>query len=135
MTEILPPASDVSKAQQLATQLAQMLELEFQALRKQEIDHFEQLQPVKAELLGSITNMAPSAEVLQSVPEWQEFRTTMAGCRDLHRRNQVLIERKLDAIRGTLQSLRLPDTTSSIEVYDRLGHIARFSRNQGYNDA
>ena len=59
----------------------------------------------------------------------------MTDCRDLHRRNQVLIERKLDAIRGTLQSLRLPDATSSLEVYDRLGHIARFSRAQGYNDA
>lgn len=135
MTEILPLTSEAPKAQQFATQLAQILELEFQALRKQEIDHFEQLQPVKAELLGLITSLAPPAEELQSTPDWQEFRSTMTDCRDLHRRNQVLIERKLDAIRGTLQSLRLPDATSSLEVYDRLGHIARFSRAQGYNDA
>ena len=135
MTDILPLTSEAPKAQQFATQLAQILELEFQALRKQEIDHFEQLQPVKAELLGLITSLAPPAEELQSAPDWQEFRSTMTDCRDLHRRNQVLIERKLDAIRGTLQSLRLPDATSSLEVYDRLGHIARFSRAQGYNDA
>ena len=47
----------------------------------------------------------------------------------------VLMERKLEAIRGTLQSLRLEDPSSSVEVYDRLGHISRFSRNTGYSDA
>jgi len=34
-----------------------------------------------------------------------------------------------------LQSLRLEDPSSSVEVYDRLGHINRFSRNSGYSDA
>jgi hypothetical protein len=55
----------------------------------------------------------------------------MLVCRDAHRRNAVLMERKLEAIRGTLQSLRLEDPSSSVEVYDRLGHISRFSRNTG----
>jgi hypothetical protein len=59
----------------------------------------------------------------------------MIECRDLHRRNTVLMDRKLEAIRGTLQSLRLQDASSSVEVYDRLGHISRFSRNTGYSDA
>ena len=59
----------------------------------------------------------------------------MLGCRDAHRRNAVLMERKLEAIRGTLQSLRLEDPSSSVEVYDRLGHISRFSRKTGYSDA
>jgi hypothetical protein len=34
-----------------------------------------------------------------------------------------------------LQSLRVQEVTSSVEVYNRLGHIARFSRTQGYNEA
>ena len=124
-----------AKAQELAVQLEQMLELEFQALRKQELDHFEQLQPVKTELLGDISELTPPATELQNAPEWQDFRAQMLVCRDLHRRNEVLIERKLEAIRGTLQSLRIEEATSPIEVYDRLGHIARFSRAKGYNDA
>lgn len=135
MIDSLPTASQASRAQQFAGQLAHILELEFQALRKQELDHFEQLQPVKAELLGSVSSLAPATDILQEDPDWQEFRGTMLGCRDLHRRNQVLIERQLEAIRGALQSLRIQDATSSLEVYDRLGHIARFSRAQGYNDA
>ena len=134
-----PPLTDpVHYATQLANQLSQMLEQEFEALRSQEIEQFELLQPVKTELLAEITRLAPSASDIQDLPEWQDFRTTMVACRDAHRRNSVLMERKLDAIRGTLQSLRLEDTSSPVEVYDRLGHIARssrFSRQSGYSDA
>ena len=125
----------IPQAQDLATQLSQILEREFEALRNQELDQFEQLQPVKNELLLEITRLAPNAEDVQTLPEWQAFRQTMIECRDLHRRNTVLMDRKLEAIRGTLQSLRLQDASSSVEVYDRLGHISRFSRNTGYSDA
>lgn len=122
-------------ATELAKQLSQMLEQEFEALRNQEIDQFEQLQPVKTELIAEITRLAPAAADIQALPEWQDFRTTMLACRDAHRRNAVLMERKLEAIRGTLQSLRVDGAASSVEVYDRLGHISRFSRHSGYSDA
>ncbi|MDH4479628.1 MAG: hypothetical protein QE283_07110 [Rhodoferax sp.] len=129
MTDPIPYATN------LAGQLAQMLEQEFEVLRTQDIDQFEQLQPVKTELLAEITRLAPPAADIQALPEWQEFRSAMLQCRDLHRRNAVLMERKLEAIRGTLQSLRVDDATSSVEVYDRLGHVSRFGRNSGYSDA
>ena len=123
------------QAKELATQLAHILELEFQALREQELDQFEQLQPVKNDLLSAITALAPGAQELQQQPEWQDFRETMVICRDFHRRNTLLMNRKLEAIRGTLDSLRLHDAASPVEVYDRLGSIPRFSRNNGYSDA
>ncbi|MFM6990329.1 MAG: hypothetical protein ACKOWD_03370 [Rhodoferax sp.] len=125
----------VPYARQLANQLEHMLEQEFEALRTQEIDQFELIQPVKTELLEEITRLAPSANEIQALPEWQEFRNTMIVCRDLHRRNAVLMERKLEAIRGTLESLRADDPASSVEVYDRLGHVSRFGRKSGYSDA
>lgn len=133
MTDLSTPS--IFRAQELATQLAQILELEFQALRQQELDQFEQLQPVKTELLSEITSLAPPASLLQNEQEWQDFRAQMLVCRDLHRRNEVLIERKLESIRGTLQSLRIEEATSPIEVYNRLGQVARFSKAQGYSDA
>lgn len=125
----------VAYAKQLADQLEQMLEQEFETLRTQEIDQFELIQPVKTELLEEITRLAPSANDIQVLPEWREFRNTMILCRDLHRRNAVLMERKLEAIRGTLESLRSEDPSSSVEVYDRLGHVSRFGRKSGYSDA
>ena len=90
----------------------------------------------KNELLAEITRLAPPATELQSDAHWQDFRAEMVSCRDMHRRNALLIERQLEAIRGTLQSLRVEDAASPVEVYDRLGQIARFSRGgRGYNEA
>jgi len=128
-------SDSVQPAKDLATQLSHMLEQEFEALRSQQLDQFEQLQPLKNELLAEITRLAPDATEVQTSAQWQDFRQMMVVCRDLHRRNAVLMERKLEAIRGTLESLRFPDPASSVEVYDRLGHISRFSRKSGYSDA
>ena len=125
----------LNQAKEFATQLAHILELEFQALRDQALDQFEQLQLVKNQLLSEISALAPGAEDLQTLPEWQDFREMMVVCRDFHRRNALLMNRKLDAIRGTLDSLRLNDTASPVEVYDRLGVISRFSRHNAYSDA
>jgi len=44
--------------------------------------------------------------------------------------------RKLDAIRGALDSLQVNDPTSSLEVYDRLGKVRRVRRHgHGYSAA
>ena len=123
------------QANELARQLAEILESEFDALRVQNLDQFEQLQPIKNELLTELTRLAPPAHEVQTLPQWQGFREIMLACRDAHRRNAVLMERKLEAIRGTLQSLQSSVATSTVEVYDRLGQVARFSRGRGYQDA
>jgi flagellar biosynthesis/type III secretory pathway chaperone len=136
--------TDLAKADQLAravralpmaTELAQILEMEFEALQKQDLERFEQLQARKTDLLAELAGLCPSAQVLQSDPDWQGLLAAMTQCRDLHRRNAMVIERKLEAIRGTLQSLQSSVATSTVEVYDRLGQVARFSRGRGYQDA
>ena len=118
----------------LGSQLAQLLALEFEALKSQQLDQFEALQPGKNDLLTALASACPSAEELQNLPEWEELRELLIDCRDLHRRNAVLIERKLDAIRGTLHSLRTGESGSPVEVYDRLGQVARFSKGRGYQE-
>jgi flagellar biosynthesis/type III secretory pathway chaperone len=118
----------------VCTQLIQMLALEFDALKSQDLDRFESLQPGKNDLLAELTDICPPAEDLQKMPEWDALRELLIECRDLHRRNAVLIERKLDTIRGALHSLRVGDSGSPVEVYDRLGQVARFSRGRGYQE-
>jgi len=124
-----------TRALPMAGDLAQILEMEFEALQKQDLERFEQLQARKTDLLAELTGLCPPADILQSDPQWQALLTAMTECRDLHRRNAMLIERKLEAIRGTLQSLQSSVATSTVEVYDRLGQVARFSRSRGYTDA
>jgi len=118
----------------LTAQLAQLLALEFDALKSQDLDRFESLQPGKNDLLQELTEKCPPAQDLQDLPEWQNLREMLIECRDLHRRNAMLIERKLDTIRGTLNSLRVGESGSSVEVYDRLGQVARFGRGRGYQE-
>ena len=122
------------RALSACTQLIQMLALEFDALKSQDLDRFESLQPGKNDLLAELTDICPPAEDLQKMPEWDALRELLIECRDLHRRNAVLIERKLDTIRGALHSLRVGDSGSPVEVYDRLGQVARFSRGRGYQE-
>ena len=118
----------------LATQLSKLLLLEFEALKVQDLDRFESLQPGKNDLLAGLAKLCPSAEALQNLPEHEKLRELLIECRDLHRRNAVLIERKLDTIRGTLHSLHTGETGSPVEVYDRLGQVARFSKGRGYQE-
>ena len=118
----------------LTANLAQLLALEFEALKNQDLDQFESLQPVKNNLLTELTQSCPRADDLQQLPQWAELKEQLIECRDLHRRNSILIERKLDSIRGALNSLRAGDGGSSVEVYDRLGQVARFSKGRGYQE-
>lgn len=133
------PASSLEQALSLAQTLEEMLELEFEQLKVQNLDAFEASQASKNELLEELARLAgiqgpDSADQLG--PEWDGFKEQMAHCRDLHRRNEVLIGRKIDAIRGALQSLQVEDPASSVEIYDRLGKLSRGRRGgRGYSDA
>ena len=118
----------------LAKQLSELLLLEFEALKVQDLDRFEALQSGKNELLAGLSQLCPSAEDLQGLPEFEDLKVLLVDCRDLHRRNAVLIERKLDTIRGTLHSLHTGESGSPVEVYDRLGQVARFSKGRGYQE-
>jgi len=132
----LPTALEQALA--LANTLQDMLEQEFEHLKAQNLDAFEATQASKNDLLQELARLAgiqgpESADALG--PEWDGFKEHMAHCRDLHRRNEVLIGRKIDAIRGALQSLQVDDPTSSVEIYDRLGRVSRMRRGRGYSEA
>ena len=132
--------SSLEQALALAKTLEDMLEREFEQLKVQDLDAFEASQNTKNELLQQLAQLAgiqgpESADALG--PEWDGFKEHMAHCRDMHRRNEVLIGRKIDAIRGALQSLQVQDPTSSVEIYDRLGKVSRGGRRggRGYAEA
>ena len=129
---------NLSTALAKAGSLEQLLEAEFDQLKAQNLDAFEATQSSKNALLQELTRLAgiegpESADALG--PEWDGFKEHMMHCRDLHRRNEVLIHRKIEAIRGALQSLQVEDPTSSVEIYDRLGKLSRARRGRGYSDA
>ena len=128
----------VSYADVQLDRLVNLLDEEFNALKVQDLDAFEELLNEKNHILADLTQLTGVRQPQDADrlgPEWTPFRTRMVTCRDMHRRNEILILRKLDAIRGALESLNVNDPTSPVEVYDRLGQIKRLRRMRGYSEA
>lgn len=125
----LPPdASDeLAAAMEQGLTLHSLLEEEFEALRVQDLNVFEALQTTKLTIFKNLTALTGVDTEHSHIDDssWVCFRDLMSECRDMHRRNEILIIRKLDAIRGTLQTLNGSDSPASVEVYDRLGRMAR----------
>ena len=123
---------------ELAAELETLLNEEFDVLRSQDINQFEALQPVKAAVLNSLAKLTSNEKLGDSRPDdplWVELTDLMANCRELHQRNEVLINRKLDATKGALNALAGTDPASNVEVYDRLGKLSRGKkRARGYED-
>jgi flagellar biosynthesis/type III secretory pathway chaperone len=128
-------AASQALALPVAQQLQQLLALEFEALKEQDLDRFENLQAAKTDLLSELARLCPDSDALQANPAWQDLKEILVACRDMHRRNAMLIERKLDAIRGALRSLSAGHASSPVEVYDRLGKMARYVKGRGFNEA
>ena len=128
----------VSYADVQLDRLVDLLDEEFNALKVQDLDAFEELLNEKNHILADLTQLTgvrQPEDADRLGPEWTPFRTRMVTCRDMHRRNEILILRKLDAIRGALESLNVNDPTSPVEVYDRLGQIKSLRRMRGYSEA
>jgi len=137
--DLLPPAAspELIASVQHALALLDLLEQEFEALRVQDLDAFEAMQVRKLEIFDTLHQLtrAGTPHSLVDDPEWDSFKRLISDCRDLHRRNEVLISRKLDAIRGTLNTLMGVEQTASVEVYDRLGRMSRNRRGRGFEEA
>jgi len=131
----MPDTSQAPRLELLSQELDRVLDIEFEALQKQELDRFEQLQAGKTELLAELSRLCPPAHELQTEPVWAGLHDSLVTSRDKHRRNTILVTRKLEAVRGALSSLSTEQPGSPVEVYDRLGQVARFGRGRGYSDA
>ena len=134
---LLDESGTLQLAHTLVEQLADLLEREFEALKVQDLDQFEILLSGKNHLLSELsrlTGVTQLADADKLGSHWNDFRTRMLICRDMHRRNEILIMRKLDAIRGALESLNVHDPASPVEVYDRLGQIKRIRRLRSFTE-
>ncbi|MEI7737399.1 MAG: flagellar protein FlgN [Betaproteobacteria bacterium] len=130
-----PNPAVLFEVMQRVDSLETVLEQEFEALKIQDLDHLDRLLNAKNTLLeeiGVMTGVKNPQDADELDDSWQNFRSKMLYCRNLHRRNEILILRKLDAIRGALKSLQIMDPSSSVEVYDRLGRLNRIKRSRNY---
>lgn len=109
--------------------LDSLLTEEFEALKTQKLDAFEALQAEKISLLESLTELnlsedkidRESLERLINDPTWNEITSILERCKRSHQRNELLISKQLDSIRGALSALQNQDPTATLELYTKLG--------------
>lgn len=129
-----------------ALRLQHLLQAEFDALKVQDLGGFETLQSAKEQALLKLGNFmkmfagfaGPDGQLVLDdgqLIQWETFQSRMSECRDAHQRNAILIRSKLESISATLRVLQNSDSSSSIEVYDRMGRMSGFRRGRGYEDA
>ena len=121
-----------------ANRLKALLEDEFTALKSQDLSAFEGLQPEKIDILtllnseelanrvkGYATN---TLEASLHLSIWDDVIMVVSDCKDLHRRNEIFMLRKLESIQGALRTIQSPYPLNSVDVYNRLGKVRPHQR-------
>ena len=124
-----PSDDDLQQALQDAPghvqRLAVCLDQEFEALKQRDLQAFEALQPPKNQELEKLNALAQWCSQMQPAPPaWQALRESLLQSRENHLRNIQLLQRQLQAVRGTLQALQ-GDAAPAVDLYDRSGQVSR----------
>ncbi len=132
-TEPHPPEHALLAAPDDVQRLVDILAQEFDALKTRDLTVFESLQEEKNQRLERLAAVAAWASTQQPAPEvWQQLQETLQQCKQDHMRNIQLLQRQLQAVRGTLQALQ-GDSAPAVDLYDRMGQIARRQGAWGYH--
>jgi flagellar biosynthesis/type III secretory pathway chaperone len=109
-------------------QLEQLLAAEFESLKQRDVEGLEKLNPAKTDLLEKLSQVATSLQDLVIKPvAWADVQDRLQACSQAHFRNMNLMQRQLDAVRGALQALQGSEASVSVDLYDRMGQMARRS--------
>ena len=102
----------LSLALDQATRLKDLLELEFSALKTQDLAAFDNLQPLKIDILSFLSSDDLSQQVKSysdssenmsvHISLWDDIMILVSECRDLHKRNEIFMLRKLESIKLSL---------------------------------
>ena len=121
-TQLLETLNSVKRLDSLLTE-------EFEALKNQNLEFFEALQAEKLKILevlagldfiGEKLDQAATQELLNN-PIWNEITSLLERCKRSHQRNELLISKQLDSIRGALSALQDQDPSATLELYTKLG--------------
>ena len=121
-TQLLETLNSVKRLESLLTE-------EFEALKNQNLEIFETLQAEKLKILevladldfiGENIDQAATQQLLND-PIWNEITTLLERCKRSHQRNELLISKQLDSIRGALSALQDQDPSATLELYTKLG--------------
>ena len=120
-----------------ANELRQLLELEFEALKTQDLSEIESIQEKKVpilEYLGSDSIKASLTET-SGATDWESFKLIISECKNAHRRNEILVNRRIESIKGALNTVTGQNKDDELEMYDKLGKLAQKKNSKGILEA
>ena len=116
----------INELNDITKNLCNVLEKEFEFLKSQNIDNFLSIQDQKEKLLADLSqkiiDFDLSASQTKNQPQFDEFFSNIQDCQEAQKRNSILVSRKIDSIRGALNTLESKNN-SSTELYNKLGKI------------
>jgi len=135
-------AADIEAVKRDIAILRDLLEREFDALKNQDFELFEQSMSEKAGILTKISESSILEQLQKqsekSVGFSEDTKTldilhhALSECKDMHTRNEMLIRHKITAIRETLDSFS-PQDNPLAETYDNLGNMSKGVRKRPRN--
>ena len=104
-----------------------LLQQEFEFLKKQDFKSFEELQHKKQDLLnllvdeigGKDPEITPEA-IQELIKENQDLSNRLIECQNLQKRNESLINQKLNTIQEALSSLGFQDMMKNKDTHEHL---------------
>jgi flagellar biosynthesis/type III secretory pathway chaperone len=117
--------ASIDAAQEDASRLGALLQLEFEALKSRDLQDFDALQAERGEVLTRLAQVADAVSAQVPVPDWWDaLLPDLTQCKQDHLRNIQLLQRQMQAVKGALQALQ-GEHAASVDLYDRLGQVSR----------
>ena len=118
--------TEIFELNDLTNNISNILDKEFEFLKGQNIDDFLSIQDQKEKLLADLSqkiiDFDLSATLVKNQPKFDQFFENIQNCQKAQKRNSILISRKIDAIRGALNTLESKNNNST-DLYNKLGKI------------
>ena len=129
--------STADHAIRFASELHRLLELEFEALKLQNLSEIESIQEKKIPILEYLSSDSVKANVTDATgdADWESFKSIISECKNAHRRNEILVNRRIESIKGALNAVTGDNKDDELEMYDKLGKLAQKKSNKGILEA
>ena len=129
--------SDADDAIRFANELLKLLELEFEALKLQNLPEIESIQEKKIPILEYLGSDSVKVKVTEARgdADWESFKSIISECKNSHRRNEILVNRRIESIKGALNTVTGDNKDDELEMYDKLGKLAQKKSNKGILEA
>ncbi|WP_353245509.1 flagellar protein FlgN [Limnohabitans sp.] len=117
--------ASIDAAQEDASRLGALLQLEFEALKSRDLPAFDALQAERGDVLTRLAQVADGVSAQVPLPDWwNALLPGLTQCKQDHLRNIQLLQRQMQAVKGALQALQ-GEAAVSVDLYDRLGQVSR----------